>query len=457
MALALYSGIFWFPTGTLAAGVPVRVFPLNSNILAPLYADAAGTVPINNPVTTSNSGAVAFYVEAGEYWLHADSEAFQTGIGLPPPVSPAEFAALQNDVTVLEADVAGIHVTITGVQTDVTTLQADVNTLQADMATAQADIASIELLALELRQVTLSSGIAAGGDISVNAGSPSAIDISPFIGYITDFTADPFNPSITRIDFPGVVGLEMDAGALGRTVTSWLMDVNQVITQVPSPTTNEQRRTHIRIGLTAQVGGVITIDQSLPIIMQQPANQLSDLMVSLGPFNVNGNAITPNGVSLMVNQSAGNVFSQAFNHFVGPVQTNNPHVSPTAAQTPAQYRYTTSTSTTFGVLRNTIDVANYAPGGVITPIGGGVGTSTIHRVYLFAANNAADQLIIQYGSNTYSSLANAVAAIGAGTFTPNPMLSDSALIAYIAATRVATDLSNPGQATIVLAGKFPTP
>src|SRR4029079_17552844 len=153
-------------------------------------------------------------------------------------------------------------------------------------------------------------GIAPVGAISVNAERPSAIDISPFIGYITDFTADPFNPSITRIDYPGVVGLEMDAGALGRTVTSWLMDVNQVITQVPSPTTNEQRRTHIRIGLTTQVGGVITIDQSLPIIMQQPANQLSDLMVSLGPFNVNGNAITPNGVSLMVNQSAGNVFSQ---------------------------------------------------------------------------------------------------------------------------------------------------
>jgi hypothetical protein len=429
MALAQYTGTFWFPNGALAASVPVRVFPLLSNVLAPLYADAAGTMPIANPVTTDNVGAVAFYVEAGEYWLHSDTEAFQTSIGLPPPVSPAAFAALQSDVSAL----------------------------QAAMATAQSDINATEQLALELRQVTLSSGIAAGGDIRVNAGSPSAIDISPFIGYITDFTADPFNPSITRIDFPGVTGLEMDAGALGRTVTSWLMDENQVITQVPSPTTNEQRRTHIRIGLTAQVGGVITIDQSLPIIMQQPANQLSDLMVSLGPFNVSGNIITPNGVNLMVNQSAGSIFSQAFNHYVGPVQTNNPHVSPTVAQTPAQYRYTTSTSTTFGALRNTIDVANYAPGGVITPIGGGVGTSTIHRVYLFAANNVVDQLIIQYGSTAYSSLSNAVAAVGAGTFTPNPMLSDSALIAYIVATRVATDLSNPTHATIVNAGKFPTP
>jgi hypothetical protein len=94
MALAQYTGTFWFPNGALAASVPVRVFPLLSNVLAPLYADAAGTMPIANPVTTDNVGAVAFYVEAGEYWLHSDTEAFQTSIGLPPPVSPAAFAAL---------------------------------------------------------------------------------------------------------------------------------------------------------------------------------------------------------------------------------------------------------------------------------------------------------------------------------------------------------------------------
>jgi hypothetical protein len=407
VVIAQYTDKFWYPTGALATGVAVRVFPLNSNIFAPLWANQAGTIPLPNPLTTDATGSISFYAEEGEYWLHADSESFRVSVGLTP-VTPTEFAALQNGVT-------------------------------------------------DLEQVVLSSGIAAGGAITPNAVSSSAIDIAPFIGYITDFTADPFNPSITRIDFPGVTGLEMDAGSLARTVTSWLMDVNQVITQVPSPTTNEQRRTHIRIGLTRQVGGAITVDQSLPVIMQQPANQLSDLMVSLGPFNISGNVITPNGVNLMLNHSAGKVFSQAFNHFVGPVQTNDPHVTTTQAQTPAQFRYVTSTSLTFGALRNTLDVANYAPGGVVTPVGGGAGTSVIHRVYLFPANNAVDQLVIQYGSNTYSSLANAVAAIGAGTFVPNPMLLDAALIGYIAATRIATNLSDPVQATFVAAGKFATP
>jgi hypothetical protein len=450
MAIAQYTDTFWYPSGTLATGVLVRVFPLTSNILAPLFSNSAGTIPIANPLTTDATGSISFYAEAGEYWLHADSESFKISVGLPE-VTPGEIAALQAEIDAVEVDVSII-------QGDVTAVEGDVTTLQGQMAAAMADILILESGLDHLGQATLSSGIAAGGDISVNAGSPSAIDINPFIGYITDFTADPFNPSITRVDFPGAIGVEMDAGALGRTITSWLMDVNQVITQVPSPTTNEQRRTHIRLGLTAQVGGIITIDQSLPVIMQQPANQLSDLMVSLGPFRVSGAIVEPNGANLMLNQSAGQVFSQAFNHFVGPVQTNNPHVTDAIQQTPAQFRYTTSTSLTSGILRNTIDVANYAPGGVITPIPGGAGASAIHRVWLFAANNAADQLIIQYGETAYTSLAAAIDRVGAGTnFTPNPMVSDAALICYVVATRTAVNLSDPTQAVVVHAGKFATP
>ena len=102
---------------------------------------------------------------------------------------------------------------MTTAQTDINAVEGDVTVLQGEMAAAIADILALETDVTDLMQVTLSSGVAAGGDITPNVGSPSAIDISPFIGYITDFTADPFNPSITRVDFPGVVGLEMDAGS----------------------------------------------------------------------------------------------------------------------------------------------------------------------------------------------------------------------------------------------------
>lgn len=397
MVMAQYTDKFWFPTGTLAVGVAVRVFPLTSNVLASLFANQAGTIPLPNPLTTDGTGSVSFFAEEGEYWLHADSEAFQISVG-SPRVDPQELAA-----------------------------------------------------------ATLSTGIIAGGDISVNAGSPSAVDIAPFTAYITDLSTDPFNPSIQRISFPGVVGLEMDAGSLARSATSWLMDADQNIIQQGTASTNEQRRTHVMIGVTAQVGGIIIVDQSLPVILQQPANQFSDLINALGPFVISGNRITPNGVNLQINQASGQLWANAFNHFAGAVQTNDPHVSTTIAQTPASFRYTTRSSTVFGPLTTLVDVANYDVGGVVTPIPGGANTSTIHRVYIFPNNTATEQLVIQYGQTTYSSLANAVAAIGAGTFVQHPLMSAAALLGYIAVTRTATDLSNVTQAVIVHAGKFATP
>lgn len=397
MAIAQYTDKFWYPSGALATGVLVRVFPLTSNILAPLFANQAGTVSLANPLTTDATGSISFFAEEGEYWLHADSESFRVSVGSP-----------------------------------VLDLQ-------------------------EVAAATLSTGIVAGGDISVNGSSSSAIDIAPLTGYVTDFTTDPFNPSITRVSYPGGT-VEMDAGALARTVTVWLMDVDQNIVQQATPSTNEQKRTHLLLGFTAQESGSIIVDQSLPVILQQPANQFADLMASLGPFNITGNQVTPNGANLMINQAAGTMFAPAFNHFVGPVQTNDPHVSTTQAQTPAQFRHVTRTSTDFGPLENTLDVGHYDNAGVVTPIGGGAGSSTIHRVYLFPNNDPAEQLVMHYGQTVYSSLAAAVDRVGAGlNFQLNPLMRAGALICYIVATRTATDLSNTAQAVFVHAGKFATP
>lgn len=442
MAIVQYTDKFWYPSGMLAVGVAVRVFPEHSNVLAPLFADLAGTIPLANPVTTDAGGFATFYVEAGMYWLHADTESFLTNIGLPE-VTPAEFAAVQADVATLQGDMTAVENDVINLQTDVTGLQGAVTVLQSEVA--------------DLQAVSFSTGVVAGGDISVSVGSPSAITISPLVGYVVDMLTDPFNPTITRVEYPGAT-IEMDAGSLARSTTSWLLDSAGVVTQVASPTSNTQRRTHIRLGITTQVGGVITVDQSLPIILQQPANQLSDLMTALRPFSISGNLITPNGVNLQINQTAGQVFAQAFNHFSGPVQTNDPHVSPTVAQSPVSLRYVTRNSTVFGAATTLIDVANFDVGGVITPIGGGAGSSTIHRVWLFASNTAANQIVVQYGQATYTSLAAAADRVGAGTtFVVNPLLRDAALIGYIVVTRTATNLSDPAQAVFVYAGKFATP
>lgn len=487
VALAQYSDLFWYPSGALAAGVAVRIFPHDSNILAPLFTDATGTVPLANPLTTSPTGTIDFWAEAGLYWMHADSESFEIGVGLTPDDPDAienlqaavlqlqgdmtavegdvttlesSMVTVQGDVTVLEGAMATAQGDITALESAVTTLQGDMAAVEGDVATLQADVTALQggLSDVEAMAATsISTGISAGGDISVNGLNPAAIDIAPFEGYFTDFSTDPFNPVITRIEYPGAT-VAMDAAALLRTATAWLMDSDLNIIQQATPPTNEQRRTHIFIGVTAQVAGIIIVDQSLPVILQQPADQFTDLLTSLGAFNISGNVITPNGVNLQINQSAGTLFSQAFNHFSGPVQTNDPHVSTTVAQVPASFRYVTSTSLVFGPLVSVLDVANFDVGGVVTPIGGGAGSATIHRVWLFANNTATEQLVIQYGMTTYSSLSAASDRIGAGSsFVPNPLTRAAALLGYIAVTRTATNLSDPAQAVFVAAGKFATP
>lgn len=398
MALAQFTRQFWFPSGVLAASIPARIFPLNSNALAALWTDATGTVALPNPLTTDVNGVVAFWAEEGEYWIHIDAETFRFSVGSP-------------DIDLYEV-VAG----------------------------------------------SMSTGVVSGGDLSVNGSNPAAIDINPLVGYVVDEITDPRNPAVTRVATNAVTTVAMDAGALARTVTFWLMSGAGVVTQQATTPTNEQRRTHLVLGVTAQIAGAIFYDQSLPTIIAQPANQLADLMDALGPFSVTGNMITPNGVNLSLNQSAGTIFARAFNHYAGPTVTRNPHLQPSSAQTPAQFKYVTATSTTFGALTSVVDVANFDSGGVITPVGGGAGSSTIHRLWISASNTAADQLTMQYGQVVYTSLSAAVDAIGQSGHVPNPLLfGNAALLAYIVVTRTATNLGDTAQARIIMAGKFDTP
>lgn len=397
MPIRQFTRQFWFPSGVLSANLPARVFPLDSNALAVLYTDGTGTVQLPNPLTTDVNGTVSFWAEEGEYWIHIDAEVFRFSVGSP----------------------------------------------DADL--------------FEVSASTMSTGVIAGGELNVNAGNPAALDISAVTGYVVDDVTDVHSPSVTRVSTVDMT-VALDGPALARTTTWWLMSAAGAVTQQATKPTNTQRRTSLVLGVTGQTGGAIFLDQTLPVLPGQPANQMADLMDALGPFSVTGNLITPNGVNLMINQSAGAMFSRASNLFAGALLTRDPHLHPTLGQTPAQFRYVTATSTVFGPLVNTVDVANYDNAGVITPVGGGAGTSTIQHVWLFAANTADAQLVIQYGSATHASLTTAVDSIGQTGHTVNPLiLGSAALIAHIVVTRTAADLSDIAQARIFITGKFATP
>lgn len=391
MALQQYSKLYWFPNGTVAANETARIFPENSNVLAPIFSDALGT-PLANPTSTDGAGVLTFFAEEGAYWVHIDTEAFRIDVGL----------------TEEEAD--------------------------------------------------LTTGVASGGEL--NIASPTSVEIVALVGYVVDNNAlTSVSPTVVKVDEPTQI-VPLDAGSLARSITFWLMDsAGNVIQQAARPTPT-QRRTHITLGVSFFDTGLATLIevQTRPVILSQPVNQFVDLVDAMGSISLSGNLVSPNGVNLQINKAVGTVFSRASNHFASGVLTDDPHISTIPAQTPAQFRrITRGTTLPTPPIVTTLDPANFDSGGVITPVGGGVNTSTIQRVWIFATNVATAQIAVQYGQQTYASLGAAVSAIGTEPFVQAPATELGALVGYICVTRTATNLSDPTQAVFVKAGKFPTP
>jgi len=393
MALVQYSDLYWFPNGAIASNTPAAVFQHHSNTLIPLFADLAGTIPLPNPLNTDAFGNLTFFAEEGKYWVHIDSEAFLIDVGLSEE----------------EAD--------------------------------------------------LSTGVATGGELSINAGNPQAVDIGALVGYVADVNAlTSAVPVLVKVDEPAQT-VALDAAALTRATTSWLMDSAGNVIQQAATATAVQRRTHLALGVSVfdTAGGVLLEAQTRPVILGQPANQLVDFMDAVGPLSTDGNLVSANGVNLSINKAVGTLFVRASNHFASGVLTDDPHISPSPAQTPVIFRRILRTITVTPPAVTTLDVANYDLAGVLTPVGGGTNTSTIQRVWNFVTDDVTTRILVQYGQQTYSSLTTAVANVGRESFTPTPQTVRAALIGYICVIRTATNLSDPAQAVFVRAGKFATP
>jgi len=321
----------------------------------------------------------------------------------------------------------------------------------ADVIAADPAVGAFAVFA-DVGAIGLDTGVASGGELNVNGTNPLALDISATVGYVVDYVTTPLVPLVTRVAIPAQTVALTDTVAV---VTWWLADSAGTVIQQAARPTNTQRRTHLQLGATAVIDGVIAIDQTLPIIIPQPTNQLYDLLYALGSFNIDGNVMSAAGVNLQVAKTAGTVFAAAFNHFAGPVLTNDPHVSSVDAQNPMSMRYITRTPAPAAPIVTSVDVANYDVAGVITAIGGGAGRASIHRVTLFPVNAVADQIVVQYGQTAYATLNDALAGVGAHAFVQNPVFaSGGVLLGYIVATRTATNLSDPAQAQIIMAPKF---
>lgn len=291
----------------------------------------------------------------------------------------------------------------------------------------------------------------------MTANTTTSFNVSAGQAVIVDYTTNPVNPTATLVNIAAQT-ITLNSTELARAVNWWVADINGTITSQATRPEHAQRRTSIQLGVTEQLSNAI-IDVTPSVIYTPQGNtQFYDLLYELGPFNSPisaDNAVSPNGANLSINKTVGTIFTPAAGYQNG---ADNQHFITSPAETPVSFFRVLRNTVTLPGVSTTLDPLNYDLNGVLTPIGGGTGSSTIQRVFLVPTGVAGKQVYVQYGQTVYSSLSNAVNAVGNTGFVINPLLEGvAAAIYWVVMTRVCTSLQDTANAVIVRTGRFALP
>jgi len=291
-----------------------------------------------------------------------------------------------------------------------------------------------------------SSGLHTGAQLSVG-GVLGTFDITggegTYIDSATDFSdIQAALVTITpRTDIP-VINIAT------QPVTYILIDKDDNIIQNTNYPTPAERRDNIFIGVVVHSDNVnVSVVNNVPTVAIDALAQLQDLYTSLGFFNESGNLISPNGANLSFNKSSGTAIKAGANF------SNNkkdPHTLSLASAVGATFRYRNQDGSEDSDVA-VLDPTTYDVGGTTTAIGGSDNQATLQRVYIFPSN----AIRVQRGQEIFSSLADAINAVGREVFVTEQNIAENGLLlATIAITKGCEELNNSSEAQIFTASKF---
>lgn len=294
-----------------------------------------------------------------------------------------------------------------------------------------------------------STGVLSTAGLAINGGDNTKFDIGLTLLGMTDYTANPLQPVRTPRVFPATTAITVANLAV---VATWVgIDVGTgAVVQQNSKFTSTQLRTIAQLGAVISNGTNLIAVNNLPSWMRAGINQLGDLLDAIGPMNLSGNVIGPNGVNLNLNKSAGVEFKQGANATTNPL---DPHKLTLGALTAFTFQYRLSDGTIFANT-TTVDPNNYEdPLGTLAAIPA-ANRFTIQRFSVFTSNLVR----AQYGQHVYNTIAEAEASLSTESFATEANIAENGLLlCFLIVQDGATDLSDPTQAKFVPASKFGGP
>lgn len=280
------------------------------------------------------------------------------------------------------------------------------------------------------------TGIYYGGEITINGGDNTKVDVAAGLGFIVDSYTDPENTTVTKVTWSDKIGVAVTNIAT-QLVTVFHIDSGGNLIQGAAQATQEQLRDRIELGLALHTDlASVSLTQSAVEWLQDPL-KLRDLIFAMGvSLNISGNDYSANGTDLKVSKSAGSVFGPGTSYKDDKQNSNIQTTSSSAA--PSMFVFYRGTPTNVSVSQ---DVPNnfYDPNGDGTLVAVPDGWFTVHRLYY---NPPGDLTILQYGQYIYDSLKKAIDAADKEVFVRVPEITGAPARTLLAVQKGTTDLSD---------------
>lgn len=288
--------------------------------------------------------------------------------------------------------------------------------------------------ALEKERTT---GVSSGGEIIVE-GVGTTFTISAGEGQILDETP-PLPYEYYALQWPETTGI----ATAGNGFNYVFVDNAGNILTTTTPPTPDTMRTRLYLWRLEVVGGIITSFKFVGSLTKQYAVNLKELADIVGIKRSLPTEMIPQplGASLEFSVTSGRFFSLGGN-YPNKLDPNNipfPAFTTSGIDT---FRYVLPDGTSPGGQVSTLDISNYAPGGVITTIPGSNNRVGAHYVWRFSNSG---EIVVTYGADFYTSMGNAVGAlddITAIASAPTFFSGRAFLLGAILAVKNETDLNN---------------